>query len=277
MNENKIFTNRENEVIKKKFSGRSLTQQDSNYLSRYVRPKLRGISSIDAKLLLDKLEYNQKAASIEKKIKKLILKHIKNVESIILYGSVIQTNWKNYRDVDILIIVRKAFWSKLSEKYRKISEIKKGVLNKSINLDIGIYDKKTLEENYPHSPTLIYQLKDSKVIYGKMSLPKEKKIYKLDLRMKLDWSFVESGWADGTDIYRAIRNLILVRLLLKKIVDNEKLKELLNEEFGKSLIERLKNNKQSNLDKKFALSYLNSLLEKTEEEIKREKWEKIEL
>ena len=55
------------------------------------------------------------------------------------------------------------------------------------------------------------------------------------------------------------------------------LKESLNEEIGKNLLERLKNNQESKVDRKIALSYLNTLLEQTEKEIGNELWEKLEL
>ena len=73
MEENKILTKKAIEVINKKLNNRKLTQQDSNYLSRFVRPKLRDITSINANELLKKLEYNPKAISIEKNIKKSII------------------------------------------------------------------------------------------------------------------------------------------------------------------------------------------------------------
>ena len=72
-----ILTRMETEVIEKKLKNRRLTQQDSNYLSRYVRPKLREIKSIDATDLLERLKYNQKIPAIEKKIRNIILKKIK--------------------------------------------------------------------------------------------------------------------------------------------------------------------------------------------------------
>ena len=60
-----ILTKKELEVINKKITGEKLTQQDSNYLSRYIRPKLKKISQIEAKKLLNLISYNQKKNSIE--------------------------------------------------------------------------------------------------------------------------------------------------------------------------------------------------------------------
>ena len=55
-----IFTKRELEVIHRKMNNTKLNQTDSNYLSRFIRPKLKEVGSLDAKYLLDKMEYNQK-------------------------------------------------------------------------------------------------------------------------------------------------------------------------------------------------------------------------
>jgi len=263
------------EVIDKKMKNKKLTQVDSNYLTRFIRPKLKEITLIDSKFLLDKMEYNQKIKSIEGKARKIILRSIKDVQAIVIYGSAIQTNYKEYNDIDILIVTKNKI-SPIKEKYRKIIEIKKILSKYHIKADIGIYDKKTIEKNYSHSPSLIYQLKDKKIIYGKLNLKNKIELYNIDLKMKLDWSNLEDN-PEGIEIYKALRNVILVRLLLNKIVDNRKLRESLNEEIGKNLLERLKNNQESNVDKKIALSYLNTLLEQTEKEIGDELWEKIEL
>ena len=97
-----ILTNRELEVIKKKLQNQKLNQQDSNYLSRFVRPKLKEIESINAKELLERISYNQKAPSIENKIKQMILQNLKSIDSIIIYGSAVHSNYKSYKDIDIL-------------------------------------------------------------------------------------------------------------------------------------------------------------------------------
>ena len=269
-----IFTNKELEVVDKKMKNKKLTQVDSNYLTRFIRPKLKEMVSIDSKFLLDKMEYNQKIKSIEERIKKSIFRSIKDVQAIILYGSAIQTNYKEYNDIDILIAIKNKI--NFKEKYRKIIEIKK-ILNKyNIKADLEIYNKKTIETSYSHSPSLIYQLKDKKIIYGKLNLKNKIEMYNIDLKMKLDWSNLEDN-PKGIEIYKALRNVILVRLLLNRIVDNKKLKESLNEEIGKNLLERLKNNQESNFDRKTALGYLNILLDQTEKGIGNELWEKIKL
>lgn len=275
-NKSKIFTKREIEVINKKIGHKSLNQTDSNYLYRFVRPKLREIASIDAKSLLDKMEYNQRIMSIENKIRKIILGSINEVDSIVIYGSVIQNNYKDYNDIDILVITKVKIYDKIGYTYKKVKEIKNIFQKEGINADIQIYDKETIEESYPHSPTLIYQLKDHKTIYGKLKLPDKIQLHNIDLKMKLDWSNIEGIQPLGVDIYKALRNVILVRLLLNRIVDNRVLKESLNDEVGKKLIEKLKNNQASKLEKRFALNFLKELSEKTRSELKGDLWAKIE-
>ena len=272
------LTKTENRVLNKRLNYKKLTQVESNYLSRSIRPKLRNLQKIketDIDLILKKIEYNQKGLSIEKKIVKVILESIADVEAIILYGSAIQTNYYEYNDIDILIVIKENI-NPLHKKIKKIIEIKKLMKKQSLDTDIQIYNKKTLESSYSRSPSLIYQLKDSKTIYGSINLPTKIELHNLDLKMKLDWSYLDDS-PQGVDIYNAIRNTLLVRLLLHKIVDNQKLKEVLNEELGKNIIERLKNNKESKEERKLAIKLVKELSEKTRQEIKGELWEKIEL
>lgn len=274
----KILTERENQIINKKLKGHSLTQNESNILSKSIRPKLKEISKINANMLLDRLEYNQKAKSIENKIKELIIKNIAGIKAILIYGSAIQTNYKEYNDIDVLIVTNKKIWKSVGEKYDLIIKLTDYANKINLNLDIQIIDADLFYKAYPRSPSLIYQLNDYKIIYGKLKLPNEKKeIYNIDLRMKLDWSDIEDIEPKGIDIYKALRNIILVRLLLNKIIDNRKLKESLIEEIGKNLIEKLKNNKESKEERRIAFNYLKKLNEITRKEIKGGLWEKIEL
>ena len=271
-----IWTPREKEVIRKKLSGAKISQQDSNYLSKFVRPKLKEIKSIEAEKLLDKLNYNQKAISIEKKLKETILESLKGIDSISLYGSVIQTNYTDYNDVDVLVVVRKRFWKKLSEKYKKIVEIKKKSEKLGIDLDLEIYDKNTFLEVYLKSSSLIYQLRDRKTIYGNLKLSNNYEIPKIDLRMKLDYSVLDND-SSGEEIYKAIRNLVLVNLILDKVISNKVLNESLDAEVGKNLVERLKKGIDPSVDRKIGMLRLKELLKLTLRRIKEEKWEKIVL
>lgn len=275
-----LLTKTENKVLNKRLSNKRLTQIESNYLSRSIRPKLRSLEKlkeVNTALILQRIEYNQKGLSIENKIKELIIEIIKELDSIIIYGSAIQTNYHSYNDVDVLILTKKKLWSTLKEKYLLIKIIKKRAKESNINLDLHILEKKDFYKEYPSSPSLIYQLKDRKIIYGNIKIPSKIGIHNIDLKMKLDWSDIEDIDPEGVEIYQAIRNVMLVRLLLDKIVDNQKLNECLSDEIGKNLIEKLKNNKESNAERKIALNYLKELSKKTRQEIRGNLWEKIEL
>ena len=272
-----ILTEREKEIINKKLRGLSLTQNESNILSKSVRNKLREICKINARALLDKLEYNQIAKSIEKKIKKLVLGNMKDVKAVLIYGSAIQTNYKYYNDIDIFIITNKKTWNSIGDKYDLIIKLTDLAKKIDLDLDIQIIDLNSFHYEYSHSPSLIYQLKDSKIIYGKIKIPSKAELSKLDLRMKLDWSDIDDEDSKGKEIYQALRNVILVRLLLNKIVDNGLLREEVNKELGDGIVNKLKNNEASKSEKRWVLKYIKHLAEKTDEEIKSVKWEKIVL
>ena len=271
----KILTSREKQIINKKIKGISLTQNESNILSKSVRPKLKEISNIDAQKILNKIEYNQKAKSIEKKIKKIILANVPYVDSIIIYGSAVQNNYKNYNDIDVLIITKRKAWNSTGDKYEIIINLIKLAKTVKLILDIQIIDKSSLYIQYPRSPSLIYQLKDHKIIYGSIKIPNKIELSKLDMRMKLDWSDIDDEESEGKEIYQSLRNTILVKLLLKKIVSNESLNENVDKELGEAIIKKLKNNTASKWEKKFVLKYIKQLSENIDNNIKEAKWEKI--
>jgi predicted nucleotidyltransferase len=272
----KILTEREMQIIDKKLKGTPLNQNESNILSKSIRPKLKEIKKIDAHSLLDKLEYNRKVKGIEKTIRKIILKNLKNLKALILYGSAIQTNYNKYNDIDLMIITEKKTWKNLGEKYRTIIKLKELAKEKGLNLDIQIIDEKDFHVAFIHSPTLIYQLKDSKVIYGKIKIPSKRELSKLDLRIKLDWSDIDDADSEGKEIYQSLRNLMLVKLLLKKMVDNRILDETTSGELGYEIISKLKNNSASRQEKKLVINYIKETSEKTNKEIQEATWEKIE-
>ena len=212
---------------------------------------------------------------MEKRIINVILKKIKNVSSITIYGSVIQNNYKDYNDVDVLVITNKKYWKKLSEKYMIILKLKQK-LKRYLNLDLQLYDLKNFNKSYQSNISLVYQLKDSKTIYGKLKLKKKIKIPKLDIRMKLDYSVVDDD-DKGIEIYKAIRNVILINLILNKIIDNKMLIDSINNDVGSNLSKKLKSNKESIIERKIALLYLKKALKLALKKINKSKWEKIVL
>jgi len=257
MIKSKILTEKAMKIINKKLERKKLTQQDSNYLSRFVRPKLRDMASINPSVLLEKLEYSPKGLSIEKKIKEIILKNLPGVDSIIICGSAIQTSYKEYNDIDVIVAIKKVLPNKeKNELIRKIEEIGK---EQGLNLDVQLYARKSILSQYPHNPSLIYQLKDSKVIYGGLKIPSKIELSNLDLKMKLDWSEGLDNNSEASEIYFALRNAILVSLLINKRIDNYQLRDNLISALGQDLINKLRNNQVSKLEKKLALSYLDLL------------------
>ena len=274
--ENRILTPRELEVINKKLKNEKITQLDSNILTRSIRPKLKEIITINANYLLERLSYNPKNRAIENQIKKIILNNIVQVEAIILIGSAIQTSYNNYNDIDIIIVTKNKIWTRTYERQEIIYNLERDARKKGLNLDVQIISKKVLLNSYSKNPSLIYQLKDYKIIYGKINIPKKIEISKLDLLMKLDWS-EPTHKLDGRELYECIRNLWLVKLLMNKVIDNEKLYSEIINELGRNLIIKLKENKASKLEKVLALNYLIEMLKETEKELKEVKWEKIVL
>ncbi|MDO8508399.1 MAG: hypothetical protein Q7S27_01815 [Nanoarchaeota archaeon] len=265
MMQNRVLTQKAIEIIDKKLAGRRLTQQDSNYLSRFVRPKLRDIALINAEYLLKKLEYSQKGLSIEKKIEKIISENTSEIEAIIICGSAIQTNYEEYGDIDIIVAVKKVI--SLKQKEKVIAKIKEEGGRGGLNLDVQIYAKESIVKQYAYNPSLIYQLKDSKVIYGKLKIPEKIGLSNIDLKMKLDWSEGLSINSDGGEIYLALRNAMMVSLLMNKKIDNMLLKENLINLFGVDLLKKLKENKETEIEKRMVLNCLNSMVEYLEKEL----------
>lgn len=277
MIKSKILTRKAIEVMNKRLDNKRLTQQDSNYLSRFIRPKLRSMASINAEALLKKLEYSPKALSIERKIIDIILKNIPKVDSIIVCGSAVQTNYKEYNDIDIIVATKNVLTKSLRKKNEMIEKVKEIGKKGNLNLDIQIYAKNSILSQYSYSPALIYQLKDSKLIYGKLKITKKIKLSSLDLKMKLDWSEGLDIHSEASGIYYAIRNAMLVLLLMNKKIDNEQLRQNLVSVLGPDLLLKLKSGQESKAEKKLALNYLNLLVKYLESELNKPKWEKIEI
>ena len=270
-----ILTNMEKQVINKRLNNEKLTKQDSYYLSKSIRPKLKQIEELSNKNLLQRVQYNPKAKVIEKNVSKFLLKEVKGIKAIILYGSIVQTNYSKYNDIDVLIITKDKMWENNWKKDDIINDLDDKAKKIVLKLDIQILDIKTFLEIYNSNPSLIYQMKDSKVIYGKIEMPKKIELPKIVLKMKLDWSDLDSINPSGEEIYNCIRNTLLVRLILTKIIDNFSLSNYLIEELGKNLIRNLRENKASKTERKMAIEYLNKINEETLKEINNATWEKI--
>ena len=78
----------------------------------------------------------------------------------------------------------------------------------------------------------------------------------------------------GIELYKALRNVLLVRLLLNKIIDNKKLHESINMEIGENLIKKLKENRESKEERKLIKYYLKNLIKETYKMLEGDLWEK---
>lgn len=272
--EKSLLTAKELKTISKRLNNKSLSQEDSNRLSRFVRPKLKMMKLIDSEYLLNRLSYNPKSINIEKNIKNLVLKNIKKVQAIIIYGSAILSGYNEYRDIDVMIVTKDNLFNNKWENLKFSRKLEKET---KLPLDIQIIDKKAFKKYYSSNPSWIYQLRDSKIIYGRLIMPKKINLKKMDLRMKLDWSDLDYIPDESQEIYNAIRNTILVKLLINKIIDNSRLQNEIKAQLGINLLEKLKNNTATSLEKKYALNYLKGLTEKTRKEIINSKWEEIKI
>ncbi|MEK6850000.1 MAG: hypothetical protein AABX85_00300 [Nanoarchaeota archaeon] len=275
MKENRIWTKKAIEVIDKRLKGKKLSQQDSNYLSRFVRPKLRDIMLINAPALLNRLEYNRKSLMIERKIKEIILKNVNNIDSIVICGSAIQTNYREYNDIDVIIATRKIIGK--GNKKNIIGLVVSEAGKNNLNLDVQIYSKGSILEQYKNNPSLIYQLKDSKAIYGNINVNDKISLSNIDLKMKLDWSEDLDINCDADEIYLAIRNAMLVLLLMNRIIDNYQLKQNIYNLLGQNLLDKLRKNEASKIEKEIALNYLRTIIKYLNSELDKKKWEKIEI
>ncbi len=272
---NQVLTKTEQKIIEKKLNNKKLTKQDSYYLAKSIRPKLKQMEELVKRNTLKRIEYNQKAKHIENKIKHIVLEELENTKAIVLCGSAIQTNYSNYKDIDAIIITKNSHWENQLDKLNTMKRIESKVREQNLNLDIQIIDSKTFQAIYPSNISLVYQLETSKIIYGKIKLPKKIEISKLDLNMKMDWSELSSSKASGDEIYNCIRNTLLIKLILNKIIDNFYLSNYLIEELGKNLITKLKENIASATEKNLSIHYLNKINEETSIKIDEGKWEKI--
>ncbi len=271
-----ILTDREREVIRKKLENKRLNQLDSNILTRSVRPKLEAIKSIDANHLMQRLKYNQKSISIENKIRNLILKNLRGVRAIIVYGSYVINNYDNYNDIDVLILVKEPF-ENLGKKYENIDKLEKIAKKENLDLDIQILSQKYYNHRISRSPNLAYQMKDSKIIYGEAEKISNVEISKLDLYMKLDDSDIVSSSSEGEELYRALRNIIMVRLLSLGIISNSLLKYLCDLSLGVGMVNRLRSNKVSKEEKKLVFKIIRLMGSSLTKELKEAQWEKIKV
>lgn len=268
-----ILSNKEIEVVIKRLNNKHITQTESNYLSRSIRPKLRSaefVASTELRSLLNyrRKKYEQSNQLLRKKILKATRNIINNTKAIIVFGSYIKNSHTNYRDIDVMIVLNKKLWKSLAEKHRLKVGIEKAV---DIKIDIHLAVYNELMSLLPYSPLLQTELEDHKVIYGNIKLRKKIIINKDYLYRKLleaEYA-IELGMSIKSKyIYNAIRNCLAIELFLKKIVNNNLIMKTIENNIGKSTANSLMDDKANLIQREIALKYLQYLYDKLIESLK---------
>lgn len=270
MNINKIssiLSPKEIEVVNKRLNNKHLTQTESNYLSRSIRPKLKSAEFAASIELLSLLDYRRK--KFERKdtvLRNQILNAAKRIENqikaVILFGSYVRNKHTNYRDIDILIILKNKIWKNAAEKQIIEKQIEKSLEKTDINLVVY----KDLMKILPYSPLLHTELEDHKIIYGNIDLKKSIRIDKQYLLKKLleIESIIELGKnLDTKYLYNALRTVISIDLFLKKVINNKKIIKTIEDNIGKNTANNLIENKANSLQKEIAIKYLKYLYDST--------------
>lgn len=268
-----ILSNKEIEVVLKRLNNKHITQTESNYLSRSIRPKLKSAefaASVELLSLLDyrRRKYEREDNLLRKKIVKATENIIDNVKAMILFGSYIRNNHVNYRDIDVLIVLNKKSWETSAEKNKLEKNIEKSI---DLKIDVNLVVYKELINTFPYSPLLQTELENHNFLYGKLKLKKKKIINKKYLYQKLlETEYViELGKSiKSRYIYNAIRNCLSIELFLKKIVDNKLIIEIIKNNIGKSTANSLLNSEANLIQRDIALRYLKYLYIKLKEVLK---------
>ncbi len=268
-----ILSNKEIEVVLKRLNNKHITQTESNYLSRSIRPKLKSAEFAASTHLLSLLNYRRKRYEREdnllrKKVTNAVQNIIHNVKAIIIFGSYVRNHHTNYRDIDIMMILNKKIWKNSAEKYRLETGIEKAI---GLKTDINLVVHNELLSLFPYSPLLQSELEDHKVIYGNTRLKKSLIINKTYLYRRLleAEQIIELGKSIKSKyIYNSIRNCLSIGLFLKKIVDNRLIIKMIENNIGKSTANSLLNNEANSVERDIALRYLKYLYSKLEEVLK---------
>jgi len=84
------------------------------------------------------------------------------VEVVVVYGSAVQTNYKEYNDIDVLVITKKKVWKNSAERYNLISSVVRSGEKIGLSLDIQIVDKKSFViKGMTYAPTKVGQSPDN--------------------------------------------------------------------------------------------------------------------
>src|SRR3989338_3137721 len=266
-----ILSRREIEVVWKRLKNGKLKQVESNYI-RNAREKLRA-AEFAAKIgLLGLLEYRRRkyerdGGLLREKIVGSLGVLKQESKAVVLYGSYIRNKHVNYRDIDVMIVLKKKFWMNSAEKNKLEKEIAE---QSGICLDVQLVVYRDLVSVYPYSPLLQTELKEREVIYGKLKLEEKGVVDRYYLYRKL--LEVESVLELGKEIssryvYNALKTCLSIELFLRGEVGNELLVETMKENIGGVTVEKLKDGSASFIQVEIALKYLNYLYRKLERKL----------
>ncbi|MCK5282290.1 MAG: nucleotidyltransferase domain-containing protein [Nanoarchaeota archaeon] len=259
-----ILSRKEIEVVIKRLSNKHITQTESNYLSRSIRPKLKSAEYASDNNLLSLLDYRRKKYEREEStLKDEIIASLddimKDVKAIVLYGSYIRNHHTDYRDIDVMVILKNKIWKTASEKNR----IEKDIENKiEINADMNLVYYKELKELYPYSPLLRNEMEHHKVIYGNIELEEKiivSKPYLYKKLLEIEYVMEIGKNINPKYIYNAIRSCISIRLFLEKKVSNWLVIDTTEKNIGETTALCLSENKANKYQVRTASNYLKYL------------------
>jgi len=258
-----ILSNKEIEVVLKRLNNKHITQTESNYLSRSVRPKLRSAEFAASAELLSLLDYRRRRYEREDNLlrKKIInsINDIGDIKAVILFGSYIRNKHTNYRDIDVMVVLNRKLWGSSAEKNRMEEDIEKVT---DVKTDVNLVSYKELVKLFPYSPLLQTELEEYKIIYGDMRLSRKiitDKPYLYRKLLETEYVLELGRKIKPRYIYNAIRACIAIKLFLDKKVDNKLIIKTIIDNIGKLTADNLINNGANQVQKDIALKYLRYL------------------
>lgn len=264
-----ILSKKEIEVVIKRLNNKHLTQTESNYMSRSIRPKLKAARFAANSDILSMLDYRRnKYERQEKELTRMIIESMKpiihDVKAIMLFGSYVRNKHTQYRDIDVMVAVKKKLWKNEYEKNKIKKEAEKRCC---LKLDIQMMEAKWLRKAYPYSSALQTELQEYETIYGRITLPKNRIINKQYLYRELlhvDIIIEMNKSLEAKYTYNALRTALAIQLFLDKKVDNRLIIKTIENNIGGITANALQNNTANKIQREMALRYLKYLYKELE-------------
>ncbi len=268
-----ILSKKEIEVVIKRLNNKHLTQTESNYMSRSIRPKLKAARFAANSDILSLLDYRRKKYEREHNILNeeiicAVKKHAKRIRAIAIFGSYVRNHHTAYRDIDILVVLDKALWKKIWER----DALKKKIeADCNMQVDVQLTEYSSLKRMFPYSPLLQTELENQDVIYGSLDLkkkiiPNKRHLYIDLLEIEIFLELAKS--IEPKYIYNAIRMCLSIELFLQKQVNNAMIIETIEQNIGKTTADSLRNNTANKMQKEIAVRYLKHLYKMLEKILK---------